>query len=313
MNSFVQEGILKRKLNQFVQWYEETTGMDEVRMSQNRVLEAEEKFISAQDRRRESNKEVTAVQNKLKDLYAELDNTARGEERYVALITEEHKLLKQEKQVMNEFKRYEREEREYFSALSSAVKESHEKERAQAERTKYWSIIGSIIGTIIGIVGSSINNEIRMKELRKLITDSTIDSKINNNSAASPELFLRYERELNAITNEMNVSLKHNVDVVNRLNNVISLLDNRVRSNQNLNSDSVLNTLSQQQIVLEKNLKELKAIIELQIPNNISKDDNLAYPYSTSSQDKNETAKMLFLSTVVVAFPIIFHYFNLFS
>ena len=38
------------------------------------------------------------------------------------------------------------------------VRDSHEKERAQAEKTKYWSIIGSIIGTCIGIVGTTIIN-----------------------------------------------------------------------------------------------------------------------------------------------------------
>lgn len=47
---------------------------------------------------------------------------------------------------------------------------SHEKERAQAERTKYWSIIGSIIGTMLGIAGSSISNEFKMNKLKKMVS-----------------------------------------------------------------------------------------------------------------------------------------------
>ena len=35
---------------------------------------------------------------------------------------------------------------------------SHEKERAQAEKTKYWLVLGSILGACIGIVGTTINN-----------------------------------------------------------------------------------------------------------------------------------------------------------
>lgn len=89
--------------------------------------------------------------------------------RYLHLITQEHAILKEERKLNADFALMEREERDSFTMLSSCVKESHEKERAQAERTKYWSIIGSIIGTIIGIAGSSINNEFKMKELRKLV------------------------------------------------------------------------------------------------------------------------------------------------
>lgn len=89
--------------------------------------------------------------------------------RYLQLITKEHKLLKEEKQLLEEFNLCEHEERNSFTVLSSTVKDSHEKERAQAEKTKYWSLIGSIIGTVIGVVGSSINNEFKMRELRKMV------------------------------------------------------------------------------------------------------------------------------------------------
>ena len=52
--------------------------------------------------------------------------------------------------------------------LSNAVRNSHEKERAQAEKTKYWSVIGSVIGACIGIIGTTINNRMRMRELRSI-------------------------------------------------------------------------------------------------------------------------------------------------
>lgn len=45
------------------------------------------------------------------------------------------------------------EERQTFSLLSSTLRDSHEKETAQAERTKYWSIAGSLIGASIGVIG----------------------------------------------------------------------------------------------------------------------------------------------------------------
>ena len=80
--------------------------------------------------------------------------------------------MKDEKQFQDEFKHFEKLERECFSALSNAVRDSHEKERAQAEKTKYWSVLGSIIGTCIGIFGTTINNRMRMNELRRLVSQN---------------------------------------------------------------------------------------------------------------------------------------------
>ena len=94
----------------------------------------------------------------LQDIHLELEKTHRGEDRYLVLVTQEHQVLKEERNLQEEFKFHEKSEREYFSALSNAVRDSHEKERAQAEKTKYWSILGSILGTCIGIFGTTINN-----------------------------------------------------------------------------------------------------------------------------------------------------------
>ena len=48
------------------------------------------------------------------------------------------------------FQHMEKSEREGFTGLSNAVRDSHEKERAQAEKTKYWSVLGSIIVSSVG-------------------------------------------------------------------------------------------------------------------------------------------------------------------
>lgn len=129
-----------------------------MKAAQARVVECERKFIETQEMRREAQKMISDVQKRIKDIHLELEKTHRGEDRYLVLVTQEHQVLKEEKNLLDEFKFYEKGEREYFSNLSNAVRDSHEKERAQAEKTKYWSILGSILGTCIGIIGTTINN-----------------------------------------------------------------------------------------------------------------------------------------------------------
>merc|ERR1719481_290318 len=156
--------------------YEDFVGLTEVKAAQARVVEAEKRFINTQELRRESQANLTDIQKKIKDIHLELEKTHRGEDRYLVLVTQEHQVLKDEKQNQEEFKQFEKTERECFSALSNAVRDSHEKERAQAEKTKYWSVLGSILGTCIGIFGTTINNRMRMNELRRLVSqNSTVE------------------------------------------------------------------------------------------------------------------------------------------
>ena len=84
----------------------------------------------------------------------------------------EHAIIREEHELIELIRNLENQEREHFSSLSAAVRESHEKERTHAERTKYWSVIGSVVGAAIGIVGTTINNHVRMKELRGIVETS---------------------------------------------------------------------------------------------------------------------------------------------
>jgi len=122
--------------------------------------------------RRALQQQTTQLHTKLKELHVALDKVQRGEERYLTLLTEEYEVLREEKQIGAALIDAEQTERFNFAALSSAVRESHERERARAERTKYWSIIGSAIGATIGIIGTSVNNYRRTRELKSLVRDS---------------------------------------------------------------------------------------------------------------------------------------------
>ncbi len=137
------------------------------------LFQAEQGFLDVQAERRTCQHEMGTIHSKLKEIHAQLDKVQRGDERYLHLLTEEYEIMKGERDLQSKVTYLEQRERDKFSSLSSAVRESHERERTRNERTKYWAVIGSVVGAMLGILGTSINNYLRMRELRGLVKEST--------------------------------------------------------------------------------------------------------------------------------------------
>ncbi|NXF52686.1 CCD51 protein, partial [Oceanites oceanicus] len=152
--------------------YEEFVGINEVREAQGKVTEAENVFMIARGIVREARENVEAQQIKLKEIRDRLDRVSRDDTQYLELATLEHRLLQEEKRYRATYLNAEESEREKFSLFSAAVRESHEKERTRAEKTKNWSIIGSVLGAIIGVLGSTYINRVRLQELKVLVLEA---------------------------------------------------------------------------------------------------------------------------------------------
>ncbi|KAM3914310.1 mitochondrial potassium channel isoform 1-T1 [Leptodactylus fuscus] len=152
--------------------YEEFVGLVEVREAQGKVAEAEKDFMVARGIVRESRENLESQQLKLKEVRDRLDRVSRDDIQYLELATLEHKLLQEEKRLRSSYVNAEDSEREKFALFSASVRESHEKERTRAERTKNWSIIGSVLGAIIGVMGSTYINRVRLQELKTLVLEA---------------------------------------------------------------------------------------------------------------------------------------------
>ncbi|XP_048190500.1 mitochondrial potassium channel isoform X2 [Perognathus longimembris pacificus] len=152
--------------------YEEFVGLNEVRDAQGNVTEAEKVFMVARGLVREAREALEVQQTKLKEVRARLDRVSREDSQYLELATLEHRMLQEEKRLRTAYLRAEDSEREKFSLFSAAVRESHEKERTRAERTKNWSLIGSVLGALIGVAGSTYVNRVRLQELKALLLEA---------------------------------------------------------------------------------------------------------------------------------------------
>lgn len=187
--------VYRPDYDKVVSWYERVTGLSEVRIAQDRVLESQKQFMTAQDRRRDISVELRTIQNKLKDIRNELLNTSRSEDRYIELVTQEHALLKQENYIIDQVNNSEKEERDSFILLSTTLKDSHDRERIQAERTKYVSIVGSILGTVIGIIGSTVINAWKMNEFKRMVLEAKVDPSSISKNDQMKHLLLQVQKQ----------------------------------------------------------------------------------------------------------------------
>lgn len=159
-------------VNYWWEKYEEFVGLNEVREAQTKVTEAESAFMVARGMVREAHASLEALQVRLKEVRDRLDRVSREDTHYLELATLEHKLLQEERRLRTAYENAEGSEREKFALFSAGVRESHEKERTRAERTKNWSIIGSVLGAVIGVMGSTYVNRVRLQELKNLLLEA---------------------------------------------------------------------------------------------------------------------------------------------
>ncbi|CAN7988989.1 unnamed protein product [Ixodes hexagonus] len=245
--------------------YEDVVGLTEVKAAQCKVLEAEHKFVSTQEQRRDRQHRILGLQQRLKEIHAELDKTHRGEDRYLTLITQEHAVIKEEKALLQEFNHLEKTERDYFASLSLALRESHEKERAQGERTKYWSIIGSVCGAIIGIVGATVNNRIRLNQLRDLVERSSSQPEMQSLVFSLSEEFRRHRDQILEFVDDVRRMLGASpvAPVQERFSKVEAKAE-PTNSELEYEIREVVTLVKSQRELFERETKEIKALLAAQ-------------------------------------------------
>ncbi|RWS21405.1 hypothetical protein B4U80_06460 [Leptotrombidium deliense] len=109
------------------------------------------------------------IQEQLKQIRQKLDTIQRSDEAYLELVTNEHKLIRTEIQLVKQLKLVEETERDNFNKFSRKLREAHEVERLRQEKSKYLSLIGSVVGALLGIIATSINHALKMKDFKQLV------------------------------------------------------------------------------------------------------------------------------------------------
>jgi len=131
-----------------------------VSAAQARVRERREELKTWRQSVADATARYEEVQHKLRHVYAMKTQLYQAQRRDLAALqtinTEEEELLSEEQSFVESLEVTKQKERECFEALGDAIIDSHEKERAQSERMKYYSRLGSILGAALGFLGSNL-------------------------------------------------------------------------------------------------------------------------------------------------------------
>ncbi|XP_020777747.1 mitochondrial potassium channel [Boleophthalmus pectinirostris] len=251
---------LSSTLNSWWSQYEEFVGINEVREAQTKVTQAEADFMVSRSVVREAHVNVEALQLRLKEVRERLERVSREEPHYLELATIEHKLLQEDRRLRSAYELAEGSEREKFALFSAAVRESHEKERTRAERTKNWSVIGSVLGAIIGVMGSTYVNRVRLQELKSLLLEAQKGPENLQEALRVQATNHRTQQdELGSLINQMRLSL-HNFTNNDKNTETTPQIPPNIVS---LNFDSALQHLQEGQQLVQNSLNGLKLNLEL--------------------------------------------------
>ena len=138
---------------------EKLTGQTEVASAQAQVRGKRNELMTWRQSVSDATARYEEVQHKLRHVYAMKTQLYQAQRRDLAALqavnTEEEELLAEEQSVTEHLDSTKKKERECFEALGNSILDSHEKERAQSERMKYYSRLGSILGAVFGFLGSN--------------------------------------------------------------------------------------------------------------------------------------------------------------
>lgn len=155
---------------------EHLTGHSDVLAAQKLVADKKNELHQWRNKLAVATSSLEELQQKLKHLYVkktQLYQEQRGQRKDLstlqAIHSEEETLLFKEEELQASVENCRQQERHCFESLSDAIQESHEKERAQSERMKYYSRLGSLLGALFGFLGSNLflRREIRWHNLRQ--------------------------------------------------------------------------------------------------------------------------------------------------
>lgn len=154
--------------------------------------------------------------------------------------------------------------------------------------TKYWSIIGSAVGALIGIVGTTVNNRLRMRELRSLVTESNDTAKMNS--------------VIQELSDTIQTQHSHVRSFVSDLREIFQLgkvefVEGNAESQQLLSSGTgiqqsaeILSAIERQNSTLAQEMNEVKQLIAVDRGYQVGQEGTIVYvgPEMTSLLDRTE-------------------------
>lgn len=227
---------ISRAITRLKNTSEQLTGHSDVLQAQQLVKQEKEDLRKLRHELAEAVSSYEDTQKRLKGLYARKTQVYQDQRRDIATLqainNEEESLLYQEQTLHSKVEELKFKERECFESLSDGIQISHEKERAQSDRLKYYSRLGSILGAFFGFLSSNffLRREIRqhnatqsekMENMERTL-HSIVQS--SDKEGLAPSLAKTEELDVVSFAQSVQEKLQTNEAKVNVLHNEVTIL-----------------------------------------------------------------------------------------
>lgn len=156
------------------QWYQKLIGLDIVEVAKQSVIDIQKTLFKCQEERRDLSRLAASKNQRLKEIYSELLHIRRDDPKYVELTIQENRTLQEQLKINEELSFIEKEERDYFTQLATAIKEYHDAQNMNAQNYKYLSIVASISVALVSLLGTIVYNNKRIADMNRSISDAQI-------------------------------------------------------------------------------------------------------------------------------------------
>lgn len=183
-NQNVKEKLTKMSTTA-LEKYNEIIGYDEIDSAYKRVNRIQEDLAKTQTERTNLQLHINHIRQDLSNLQAQIQDTKRGEARYLELMRKgnknkfvisfmtqysfflflEFEIIQEKNRLEEKFDILDNQERELFAHLQAKINMLHEKSRTHMRQ---WGIISTIIGALLGIIGTSISAYYRNNDIRRV-------------------------------------------------------------------------------------------------------------------------------------------------
>ncbi|XP_019875781.1 keratin, type II cytoskeletal 1 isoform X2 [Aethina tumida] len=222
-----KQKTLYEKIVSVNKWYMQMIGIDKVKTLQDKVMALQDDLVQVQEKRREIDAKLNDARVSRSDIHDEMTKIDKDVDfhKYIELRNQETEILKVIQMLTKTYNQYDGTEKELFTSLTSAIRDSNEQQRLQMEHSKYIGLILSIASSFLTFFFATLRKEDLKRYMDKTLNSGQINvSELNNTIQLNSNKLENVLKDLKSNDENLADALNSNNKVLKEVLQILSSL-----------------------------------------------------------------------------------------